>query len=400
MAKLSTTPSAQTQVASSVHRHHSSCNSKPAPPAVLLGLLPGVLPPAKASHSSNSSTRATSPSSSVTSSDEMRKQSATGGSDAGALARRRGRSVLMLSELVVDFDVEKTGRSPSDDSSLGAAGGNSSRCTNSTRCTPCTPQMMSFSPQKGKGRSSHAGSTKMASETLSTSSTPASELSPAALANQVARAGVMCTSPMQRSTDASQRSPAIASGLGGAAAGGDASRRQPVGRMSLGVAVIGGDASQRSPPGSTVPPRMPDFTTVSDASHRSPPGSTVPPRMPESSIARMSKPPMPRPPATPQNSAWNVVLKATCPASAPDASQRRPAGNVHQDASQRIPAGSVKEDSSKRSPTGNMGTTMTVDSCSHVLQSLLSGPCGDGSAISGNDLAERLRAAAPESYED
>merc|ERR1712054_380543 len=88
-------------------------------------------------------------------------------------------------------------------------------CGNSRRCTPCTPQMVSFSPAPANA----GGSQK--SEVLA------------------AKGDMLPLRPT--GGDASQRSHARISRLGGAAGNGDASQRTPLGvggRVSLGVAVL------------------------------------------------------------------------------------------------------------------------------------------------------------------
>lgn len=314
------------------------------------------------SHSSVASTRATSPSSSTVSSEDA----------PGALARRRGRSVLMLNELVIDLEpVKGPGESPADSiSSLGASSGNS------TRCTACTPHMMAFSPSTSMGGSSRAQGTTPSHLSFSPPARMgSSRLAPgSALANQVAEPTMMRTSPLQRAGDASQRSaacqsrcgggdasqrsPNCASQLGGVAAGGDASRRTPIGRVTLGVATIGGDASRRSPPGC--------------ASHMA--NRMLPPRLPSQGcdVSRSNS-----------NSRATPSMTSTSFAALVKDSSRSPS----------------MQDASQRNPDGSARVKLTFDGDSDALKSWLAG-ASSSSPESRIDLAERLQAAAPESYED
>merc|ERR1719271_1215026 len=354
---------------SSVPQTPSAFIATVSPAAALLGLIA----PTKVSHSSVASTRATSPSSSTTSSEDA----AVSQKKPGELARRRGRNVLMLSELV-DTDSEgKLGGSPSTDttsctSAVGAAS------TNSTRCTPCTSHMMSFSPLKTKDTCNFAqrqGQSEVSGDQYQTSfsnSPPLSQVAENPRLSQVAENGVMSTSPLQKSTDASQRSHACASRLGGAAAGIDASQRNPVGRVSLGVAIIGGDASQRSPPGSTnrIRPPLPKAVTTGSL------GAWV--------VDCGSAPTAVNGSCTKSLSCSQQGITATCPsASSPDSSHF-----------------SVGYDASQRSPARGAFSQMPVDSSNDALKSWLSGTSSNGSKESSIDIAELLRQAAPESYED
>lgn len=376
---------------SSVPQTPSAFIATVSPAAALLGLIA----PTKVSHSSVASTRATSPSSSTTSSDDVAVSQKKPAAGVGELARRRGRNVLMLSELV-DTDSEgKLGGSPSTDttsctSAVGAAS------TNSTRCTPCTSHMMSFSPLKTKDTCNFAqrqGPSEVSGDQYQTSfsnTPPLSQVAENPRLSQVAENGVMSTSPLQKSTDASQRSHACASRLGGAAAGGDASQRgpvpsfsgtsagidasqrNPVGRVSLGVAIIGGDASQRSPPGSTnrIRPPLPKAVTTGSL------GAWV--------VDCGSAPTAVNGSCTKSLSCSQQGITATCPsASSPDSSRC-----------------SVGYDASQRSPARGAFSQMPVDSCNDALKSWLSGTSSNGSKESSIDIAELLRQAAPESYED
>merc|ERR1711988_641313 len=139
----------------------------------------------KGQHACTASTRSASPGSSSSSSEEASVESSSlqdqliNSTGESALACRRGRSVLMLNELVMDLDILPVRGSPSADSSSSAEliSGQSSICT------PSTQQMMSFSPPKSKS-------------------------------------GLLAT----RTMDASQRTPACQRGLCTAVAGGDASQ--------------------------------------------------------------------------------------------------------------------------------------------------------------------------------
>lgn len=207
----------------------------------------------------------------------------------------------------------------------------------------------------------------------------APQLSQAAvpLANQVAEQSMMCTNPVKRSTDASQRSPACASWLGAAAAGGDASQRNPIGRVSLGVAVIGGDASQRSPPRCTN-------------------------LIAECGFGEMCSGPMPMQ----QNYAGSSMAGHSIQLNPSDASWPNSCSGNPQGITGTRPAVSSPDsscssamlDASQWHPAGSVLTNLTVDDCNDALKSWLSG--GNGSSVSGVHLAEQLRAAAPESYED
>lgn len=336
---LSTTPNFQHFQSKPVYTPKSPS------PAVLLGLLPG-----KGGLASVASTRATSPSSSTSSSEDTmgaashsQRKPTSNGEIMGALARRRGRNVLMLSELVMDMDGDGL---PEASPSASAESSSSSgvACGTSKRCTPCTPQMVSFSPAPATA----GGNQK-------------SELS-------ITKGDML--PPRPAGGDASQRSHARVNRLCGAAANGDASQRTPAGvggRISLGIAVLGGDASQRSPPGCLNVPR---------------------PCSARKAVQQIS--------AKGHMTDYNLPLKtcdvsggpqgvtSTCPsASTPDSSR----------------SSSVK-DASQRSPAGNVPAVLKVDGCSDALKSWLSGTDGSGYPVDGVDLAERLRAAAPESYED
>jgi hypothetical protein len=302
--------------------------------------------PGKTSQGSVASTRATSPSSSIASSEEV-----SASNDSGELARRRGHKVLCLTELIVDEDAD--GGSPSANSSTSSSDAAS---VNSTRCAPYTPQMMSFSPPTSTGNAKPRALPAI------------NEIPPipamGVVTNQVAERSMMRTSPVridasQRSApvrlggaaaggDASQRKAPCAKGFHAGATGGDASKRTPAaGRVSLGTAVIGGDASQRSPPACM--------------NHKA-----------ECDYARRCSP----------SNQFQQGFISTCPVSSGDSSCPCSA----QDASQRAPAGS---------PAVNLG-----DGCNDALKSWLSGSCCDSSPQSSAELAQMLLAAQPESYED
>merc|ERR1719223_1202549 len=178
-------------------------------PVSAASVLLGLLQPAKRSSANGSvaSTRATSPSSSsgdAASSEDAstihRKQPVK--SHVGDLARRRGRNVLRLSELVINHGSEGVPEgSPSEESTsfLLATQGRSSTCT------PANAQFMSFSPPKN---------------IVSSGYTPAA----CVVASQAIDHSMMRTVPVQRSIDASQRSHGRTTQAG---TGADASQRTP-----------------------------------------------------------------------------------------------------------------------------------------------------------------------------
>lgn len=178
-------------------------------------------------------------------------------------------------------------------------------------------------------------------------------------AKQIVEHSIMRTSPV--CGDASQRSSAFVSRLGGAAAGGDASqRRAPCstgiscaaagldasqrtpasGRVSLGVAIIGGDASQRSPPGC--------IKSVVEGDTRR-------------------------------------CLVSTCPVL-----QRDPLNCVS-------PAQYASKGPLVVSPPA---ANLSADKCNDMLKSWLVGSFCDSPPQSSEELAQKLLAAVPESYED
>lgn len=300
------------------------------------------------------------------------------GSNAGALARRRGRNVLMLNELVLDLEVVQPCRgSPSAEmiSSLGMLAGGAARCT------PCTQQLTSFtSPNVTLGftpPNATLGSlqqgTKSCEGMLATGApavfnTHQQSLAADSLANQKAAQSMWRTSPSKISSDASQRKPACGGRLGGAAAAsGDASQRNPLGRVSLGVAVIGGDASQRSPPGCSNKVGESGFGSARAA-----------PMM-------MQQTPLQRP-----------VLDHGILSSIPHGiTGTQP--NVSSPASS---CSSTSQDASQRTPAGHSMASMGTGASNETLKSWLAGTGASGLQISDSDLAEALRAAAPETYED
>lgn len=240
----------------------------------------------------------------------------------------------MLNELVMDLEIQTRG-SPERMATETA-----------TRCAPSTMHMLSFSPPK-----SAAGEVACAPSVGDVTQASPAGVAPA---NQVTVQNLMGTTPFKGSADASQRSPACASRLGAAAAGGDASQRNPIGRLSLGVAVIGGDASQRSPPSRTNLNAEPRFGYACS---------------PSKAVLQNCV-------AHPQGLAGNFCATAN-----PDS-----------------PCSPPMEKTCQSIPAGCASTNLTVDG-SAALKSWLSGAGGDG-LVSDIDLAARLRAAEPESYED
>lgn len=404
-------------------------NATTPPAAVLLGLCCAT---GENGLGDDPSTRATSPSSSTGDDAGSHTVASSADVDSGALAQRRGRSVLMLSELVVDFDSEgPPGGSPSEESSsssLGVACG-----ANSSRCTPCTPQMVAFSPPTGALGSAPSGIhitqrhliSEIASIPNGFIACDVAGVAPCAPTSQTADS-VMGTALMQMSSDASQRRQACAGRLGGAAAGGDASQRNPVrvtawfsgaslpsdasqrnsaGRVSLGVAAFGGDASQRSPPGcatrtaecSFVP--IQQSTSRPDALHRDPlcssPVRDASERNAVGSILQGITGTSPG--ATSHDSSHGISVG--------DASQRYSAGGVALAVSVTCSGSSGQDvkhlsEASQRSAAGSVLTNLAVDGRSDAIKSWLSGSSSDGLPVNDIVLAQQLRAAIPESYED
>lgn len=176
-----------------------------------------------------------------------------------------------------------------------------------------------------------------------------------------------------RLNDASQRRPRCARPLNG---GGDASQRKPISKVSLGVAFAGGDASQRA---------LPESTT--DAVYASLASGLVLPPLAASGTVESSIP----------------IKNASDPISICGSPQgitgTRPVKMA--DASQRSPAASMPANSAT---SVNPAVSMPASSVSVVydvaLRSWLSGNSGISSGETDVDLAGRLRAAAPEVYED
>mmetsp|Transcript_42343 Transcript_42343/g.75884 ORF Transcript_42343/g.75884 Transcript_42343/m.75884 type:complete len:297 (-) Transcript_42343:248-1138(-) len=194
--------------------------------------------PVKSKQDSAASTRDCSPSASSSTSSSTMSESG----DQSTLAERRGRSVLKLSELVVDFDTENHRSTPSTTSasSLGMT-----TCKTSTRCTPSTPQFMSFSPP-----SKTLDGTVTGKSVAEQSSEPmfATRAADSPQFSYAPDHGMTCKGNSQKPVDASQRTPARNRLRALTCAGGDASQRTPAPRkVSLGYAVAGGDAARRSP---------------------------------------------------------------------------------------------------------------------------------------------------------
>jgi len=293
--------------------------------------------PGKVGHGSVASTRAPSPSSSTASLEDA-------ADDSGVLARRRGCKMLCLTELIVECDHD--GGSPSGKSSTSSLD-TTTASGNSTRCTPFTPYMMSFSPLPRNTAMDGAVSA------LPDTSEPQATQTMGAPANQVAEHSVMRTSPVRHDAsqrrfsgaavrgDASQRRAPCTTGIHCAAAGLDASQRIPAsGRVSLGVAIIGGDASQRSPPGCI------KSVGECDAQHCFVSTCPVLPRDPSHCVS-------------PAHDASNRLLVVSPPAA-----------------------------------------NLSADKCNDMLKSWLLGSFCDSSPQSSEELAQKLLAAVPESYED
>jgi hypothetical protein len=326
------------------------------------------------------STRATSPSSSTGSSEEtmglmmQRKQPAKGeavsqrrgGTDPDTLACRRGRSVLMLSELVIDVDTDglpgaSASASGESASSVGALS-SSAAGGNSTRCTPCTPQILSSSPP------------------------PVASTGGIKIGDGAAPTALLPPLPPLPACDASQRSHARK--RFGGAVGGDASQRKPgTGRVSLGVAVIGGDASQRSPPGCLDRTSVARVAVIGGvASQHSPPFAHLCSATTAAQQDLFKSWPTDNFPsqACDTSCGGQQGITSTCPtASTSDSS-----------------LSSLVKDASQRDSVGAVPTVLKVHGCNDALKSWLSGASGNGTVVDTTDLADRLRAAAPDSYED
>jgi len=296
--------------------------------------------PCKTGNSSVASTRSASPGCSSSTSEEVAQAIDSG--DQSDLASRRGRGVLMLNELLMDLDVVacRGGSSDSSPSSLDSV----ANCT--TRCTPLTHQMMSFSPA--------ANITHAAGDAWQSSPTSFP------VANQVAKQNMIPKMPMVKSMDASQRRPACA-----VAAAGDASRRSPIAKVSLGVAVIGGDASQRSPPGCTNLSQM---------------------RLASAQVQ--------------QHYVGSSMTDLGMPASQIDVRMPSPSNGTITGTSPSRTGAPIVQDASQRSPVGSAPPKSTSENCNETLKTWLLDMNGNASAVSAVDLVERLNAAAPETYED
>merc|ERR1719456_2010406 len=170
----------------------------------------------------------------------------------------------------------------------------------------------------------------------------------------------MRTSPVQPSCDASQRKPLCTSAAAGAwAADGDASERNPrgSGRVSLGVAILGGDASQRSPPGCSFGSTRPWSLTGQQRMFQAPVTESV----------------------IPMNASVPQGITGTPSPLSPASS-----------------SSSVTRDASQRAPSGDSPTNSAINASNETLKSWLLGDSTCGVLINDIDLAERLRAAAPE----
>jgi len=234
----------------------------------------------------------------------------------------------------------------------------------------------------------------------------------------------MGTSPAKKTGDASDRKPVGKVRLGGAAAGGDASQRNPTGRMSLGVAVLGGDASQRSPPGCTnlvgaTPKNQLLCHMKADASERSSVVSRVPTGTAQHSqqTCGQAGDASQRSPQTcgqagdaSQRSPQTVGLAATLQRNGyilpvpTTSTQSIPTGIASTQPSTSSPVSSScsspSQDASQRTPTKGADFNPTADTAHVALKSWLLGAGATDVQMNDSDLAERLRAAAPQSYED
>lgn len=220
----------------------------------------------------------------------------------------------------------------------------------------------------------------------------------------------MGTSPAKKTGDASDRKPVGKVRLGGAAAGGDASQRNPTGRMSLGVAVLGGDASQRSPPGCTnlvaaTPKNQLLCHMKADASERSSVVSRVPTGTAHHSQqtcgqagdASQRSPQTCGLAATFQRNGYILPVPTTSTPSIPTGIT-----STQPSTSSPVPSScsSPSQDASQRTPTKDVDFNPTADTAHVALKSWLLGAGATDVQMNDSDLAERLRAAAPQSYED
>lgn len=323
------------------------------------------------------------------------------GEEVGALASRRG--ILALSELAIDTDNESVEAPLSCSDAVGSTPSWAQICGAVPRCTPFTPQMTSFSPPN-----------RSVGSDVSQAS-----LGPSPVANQIPTQNIMRTSPAHQSGDASQRTPNRRSPLGAAAASGDASARNAIGRPPLGAGVLGGDASQRSPPGQA--------SRTGVANQRSRAGQAS--RMIELGLARtgctstahvgnrsggkaMSSPSMCLGATTPAASQQPVMQDASM--RKPDVSPQGVQKPGMPDASMRRPGMSpqawqkpVMQESPHMNSTSDSSEALKVvqesphtDSTSDSSAALKAWLSGNHAPLCAQELAQRLRVAAPECYED
>jgi hypothetical protein len=277
-------------------------------------------------------------------------------------------------------------------------------------------------------------------------------------ANHVHHPSVLRTSPLSKSSDASQRTPVYRNRFGAAAAGSDASQRSPLGSVSPGPACPGGDASQRIPPGHVLGCDVSQKASignvlVGDASQRMPPGHVL------GDASQRTSPHVLGGDASQRMPPGHVHVGDASQRTSPghmlvgDASQRAPLGHMHQvsqfafvrgpllpgassgspanttdaplfvpspqhsqppnmkDASERQPgtqSGPSKwkssqsediKDASNRQPESQLRANAEILNGSS-LKSWLSGASIESTSLSDKDIAEKLRAAAPDVYED
>lgn len=255
-----------------------------------------------------------------------------------------------MSELVVGLEqIQTCWGSPSADSA----------CTGTTRCTPCTAQMMSFSPPSVPGSikaEKSLAQRPLPCEAAATAAMPMADApqSPAVglLLNQLTK---------QNMTGAFGTSPATKR------ANGDASQRNP--KFRLGAAVIGGDASQRSSPGCKNLGAGLGLGYPSQRNHIPSPLADAGIHLNVHDTSRLVS-----------NSGTFEGITGTCPAVASPASGM--------------------QDASHRSLLKSEPASLAVDVHNEALKAWLSGSSVETSPLCGNELAEKLRAAVPESYED
>jgi len=94
-----------------------------------------------------------------------------------------------------------------------------------------------------------------------------------------------------------------------------------------------------------------------------------------------------------------------CAALVGDASQRYSAGSIPQVISVTCPGSSSQDaqrlsETSQRSSAGSVLTNLAVDGSSDAVKSWLSGSSSSGLPVNDIVIAQQLRAAIPESYED